>query len=70
MIHSKKLANIIAKNLYRRISPQRQQQSFARIQFKEAKDGRLIDVEAPMGKTLLDIAIDHNIDIEGACGGI
>ena len=41
------------------------------IQFIEAKDPNfIIDIDAPIGKTVLDVALDHNIDIEGACGGI
>eukprot|EP01035_Chromulina_nebulosa_P020917 gene20917-27112_t len=36
----------------------------------EAKDPTVsILVDAELGKTVLDVAIDHNIDIEGACGG-
>ncbi len=49
-------------------------QSFSRmvhIQFVEGKDpDNIIDIyDAPKGKTLLDVALDYNIDIEGACGG-
>ncbi|KAJ1401368.1 2Fe-2S ferredoxin-type domain-containing protein [Ochromonadaceae sp. CCMP2298] len=36
--------------------------------FEEANDSR-VEVEAEEDKTVLDAAIDHNIDIEGACGG-
>lgn len=41
------------------------------IQFVEGKDpDHIIDIyDAPKGKTLLDVALDYNIDIEGACGG-
>ena len=35
---------------------------------EEANESR-IEVDAPIGKTVLDVAIDNNIDIEGACGG-
>jgi ferredoxin len=37
--------------------------------FVEGKTGEKIDVSAVEGKTMLETAIDHNIDIEGACGG-
>eukprot|EP01035_Chromulina_nebulosa_P027178 gene27178-35698_t len=41
------------------------------IQFIEGKDpDNIIDIDdAPIGKTVLDVALDNNIDIEGACGG-
>ena len=40
------------------------------IKFIEGKDpDNIIEVYAPIGKTVLDVALDHNIDIEGACGG-
>lgn len=39
-----------------------------RITFIEA-DGTPRDVEAPLGHSLLRIAHDNNIDIEGACEG-
>ena len=45
------------------------QQSTVNIYFKEGKDGDKILVRAPIGKSVLDAALDHNIDIEGACGG-
>jgi len=37
--------------------------------FIEAKDGCKIAVNGVIGKTVLDVALDHDIDIEGACGG-
>ena len=37
--------------------------------FQEGQKGDKIAVRAPVGKTVLDAALDHNIDIEGACGG-
>jgi 2Fe-2S ferredoxin len=37
--------------------------------FVEAKSGDKIKVNAPLGKSVLDIALDHDVDIEGACGG-
>jgi ferredoxin len=42
---------------------------YVNIIFKEGKHGERIMVRAPKGKTVLDAALDHNIDIEGACGG-
>lgn len=39
------------------------------IVFVEAKNGDRIHVKAAVGKRVLDIALDHNVDIEGACGG-
>ncbi len=33
----------------------------------ETRDGKLLDVEAPLGSSLLDIAHMHKIDLEGAC---
>lgn len=46
-----------------------QQKQTVNIFFKEGKDGEKILVHAPVGKSVLDAALDHNIDIEGACGG-
>ena len=34
------------------------------------RDGKRVEVDAPEGLTLLDIAHRHEIDIEGACEGI
>ena len=39
------------------------------ITFVEEKTGDRIKVSAPKGKTVLDVALDNNVDIEGACGG-
>ena len=36
--------------------------------FEESNDLR-VEVEAPIGKKVLDVALENNIDIEGACGG-
>ena len=33
-------------------------------------DGTRRDIEAPAGETLLEIAWNNHIDIEGACGGV
>ena len=40
-----------------------------KIYFKEGQDGDKIECIGKVGKTVLDVAIDHDIDIEGACGG-
>eukprot|EP01041_Mallomonas_annulata_P011985 gene11985-25104_t len=40
-----------------------------KISFMEGRKGDKITVDAPLGKSVLDVALDHNIDIEGACGG-
>lgn len=34
------------------------------------RDGTRREIEAPAGETLLRIAWDNDIDIEGACGGV
>lgn len=39
------------------------------IRFKEARENKTIEIDAPVGKTLLEIALDNDVDIEGACGG-
>jgi ferredoxin len=39
------------------------------IFFQEGKTGNKIACIAPIGKSVLDVALDHDIDIEGACGG-
>ena len=33
-------------------------------------DGTRREIDSPAGETLLQIAWDNNIDIEGACGGV
>ena len=37
--------------------------------FIEAKTGNKIHVEGTVGKTVLDTALQYDVDIEGACGG-
>lgn len=37
--------------------------------FIEGKSGNKVLVEGELGKTVLDVAVAHDIDIEGACGG-
>lgn len=39
------------------------------IVFIEAKNGDRIIASGDVGKRVLDVALDHNVDIEGACGG-
>lgn len=40
-----------------------------KITFYEEANQNEVVVDAKEGKTVLDIAIENNIDIEGACGG-
>ena len=40
-----------------------------RFTFIERSSGDRIAVEGPVGRSVLDVAIDNNVDIEGACGG-
>lgn len=40
-----------------------------KIRFYEEGSDSLVEVDAPVGKRVLDVALDNNIDIEGACGG-
>mmetsp|Transcript_11836 Transcript_11836/g.12206 ORF Transcript_11836/g.12206 Transcript_11836/m.12206 type:complete len:138 (-) Transcript_11836:70-483(-) len=37
--------------------------------FYEERTGDTIKVKAEIGKKVLDIALENNVDIEGACGG-
>lgn len=37
--------------------------------FVERLSGDKISVSGVVGKTVLDVALDNNVDIEGACGG-
>jgi ferredoxin len=37
--------------------------------FIESKSGNKILVEGTVGKTVLDTALQYDVDIEGACGG-
>jgi len=39
------------------------------LYFYEGSTGDRIKVAAPIGKSVLDVALDNNVDIEGACGG-
>jgi ferredoxin len=39
------------------------------IYFIEGKTNDSIHAQGKVGKKVLDVALDHNIDIEGACGG-
>ena len=41
-----------------------------KFKFIEEKDPSIvINVEGSVGESILDVALKHNIDIEGACGG-
>lgn len=33
------------------------------------RDGSRVDIDAPLGASLLRVAHDNDIDLEGACGG-
>lgn len=39
------------------------------VTFKDEKDGSVTTVEAPMGVSLLEVAHDNDVDLEGACEG-
>lgn len=39
------------------------------VTFKDEKDGSATTVEAPMGVSLLEVAHDNDVDLEGACEG-
>ena len=39
------------------------------IAFVDSRDGQTYAIEAEVGKTVLDAALDHDVDIEAACGG-
>ncbi len=40
-----------------------------KIRFFEESNDNVVEVDAELGKKVLDIALENNIDIEGACGG-
>ncbi len=40
-----------------------------RFRFLEETSGDLIEVEGEEGQTVLEVALKHDINIEGACGG-
>lgn len=59
-----------AKPLQRNISVNRCRMfSTVKFYFLEAKDNNKVEVNAELGKTVLDVALNNDIDIEGACGG-
>lgn len=37
--------------------------------FVESKSGNKVVVEGEIGKSVLDVAVAYDVDIEGACGG-
>lgn len=39
------------------------------INFLEESSGTIVPIKAKIGEKVVDIAIDHDIDIEAACGG-
>jgi ferredoxin len=40
-----------------------------RISFIEGNSEDMVGIMAPLGKSVLDAAVDNDVDIEGACGG-
>jgi ferredoxin len=40
-----------------------------KLRFFEEAMNNLVEVDAQVGKRVLDVALENNIDIEGACGG-
>jgi 2Fe-2S ferredoxin len=40
-----------------------------KFRFLEETSGDLIEVEGEEGQTVLEVALKHDINIEGACGG-
>eukprot|EP00981_Chlorochromonas_danica_P014483 scaffold8015_cov165-Ochromonas_danica.AAC.41 len=40
-----------------------------KITFVEEANDNVVEVDATIGKSVLDVAVEHDIDIEGACGG-
>jgi len=51
------------------ISSNQVEKKIVTFYFQEKKSGDLIKVSGETGKSVLDIALEFNIDIEGACGG-
>lgn len=43
--------------------------TMVKLTFVEEANQNQVTVDAKEGKSVLDIAIENNIDIEGACGG-
>ena len=33
-------------------------------------NGNRVEIDATVGKSVLDAALEHHIDVEGACGGV
>lgn len=62
-----KLCTAASKQVYRRA--QFAQPRFVTFSFVEEANQNTVVVDAKEGKSVLDIAIENNIDIEGACGG-
>ncbi len=62
-----KLCVVVAKQVHRK--SQFTQPRYVTFSFIEEANQNTVVVEAKEGKTVLDIAIENNIDIEGACGG-
>ena len=66
-----RLSSSSVKNIFVK-SHSRQRRSLSStipFYFIEGKSGNKVRVEGELGKTVLDVAVAHDIDIEGACGG-
>ena len=67
----RRFSTICTKKVYRNIPLQHQHRLFSdtvNFFFIEGKSGDKIPVIGEVGKTVLDVAVAHDIDIEGACG--
>jgi ferredoxin len=60
---------LVMKNSFISISRSFSYNNDVKFTFFEEGSGNHVEVTAPLGKTLLDVALENNIDIEGACGG-
>ena len=67
-----KLASQVPRMTNSRINSNLSQSRFGstvKFYFLEESSQNKVEVHGTIGKTLLDIALENNIDIEGACGG-
>jgi ferredoxin len=62
-------AKLVLKNSSFNISRSFSYNNDVKFTFFEEGSGNHVEVTASLGKTLLDVALENNIDIEGACGG-
>ncbi len=59
----------ITRNNWSMLSQKQRFLSTIPFSFKEAKSGDVIEVQGVIGKSIMETAIENNVDIEGACGG-